>query len=83
MDHHSRTDAHSLLAAGVPQARQPSISRIYRKFRGPKAETGVSGNRAVRHTEVDSEVTPYVGGVLPQTGITVSQAVPSLITHRT
>jgi hypothetical protein len=26
--------------------------------------------------------TPYVGGVSPKTGITVSQAVPSLITYR-
>jgi hypothetical protein len=26
--------------------------------------------------------TPYVGGVLPKTGITVSQGVPSLITYR-
>jgi hypothetical protein len=26
--------------------------------------------------------TPYVGGVLPKTGITVSQGVPSLIIHR-
>jgi hypothetical protein len=26
--------------------------------------------------------TAYVGGVLPRTGITVSQAVPSLITYR-
>jgi hypothetical protein len=25
---------------------------------------------------------PYIGGVLPKTGITVSQPVPSLITYR-